>query len=157
VAINAMSNESIEKIHDWPQPSTVGEASINACHRPFLISYATRDEKLAVIEIHLCHQLIYGHPNDETLHGHPLFKSGLDFYTVYKINNSSLLALLEARNAVHPRHDKANYLAEKVHYVITFQDATLEFVATSSRHFPVKVHVFDDLAQAEAALGRHLA
>lgn len=151
------NTESIQKIYDWPQPSSVGEASINACRRPFLISYATQDEKLAVIEIPLCHQLIYGHPNDEALPGHPLFKLGLDYYTVHKINNSNLLALLEMRNAVHPQHDKASYLSEKVHYVITFQDATLEFLATSNSRSPLKVHVFDSVAHAEAALGRHLS
>lgn len=149
--------EHVEIMQDWPQPSSVGEACINACQRPFLISYVTRDDQLAVIEVGLCHQLIYGHPNDESLQGHPLFQSGLEYYSVHRINNSKLIAQLEARNASHPRHDKAEFLSGKEHYIITFQDATLEFVATNSAYCPLKVHVFDGVAQAAAAFGRSIA
>jgi hypothetical protein len=149
--------ESVEKVRDWPQPSSVGEASINACRTPFLISYVTEDERFAVIELHLCHYLVYGHPNDESLQGHPLFGMGLDFYTVHRVKDSSLITLLERRNAGHPRHDKERFLSEKVHYVITFQDATLEFVATNSQHFPMKLHVFDNVQQAEDVFGRNVA
>ena len=137
-----MVTESVEKVSAWPQPSSVGEASINACRRPFPISYVTEDGRFAVIELHLCHYLVYGQPNDESLQGHPLFGIGLDWYTVHRVIDSSLIALLERRNAGHPKHDKEKFLSEKVHYVITFQDATLEFVATSSPHCPVKLHVF---------------
>ena len=114
----------------------------------------TEDERFAVIELHLCHYLVYGHPNDESLQGHPLYGAGLDFYSVHRVEDSSLVALLERRNAGHPRHDKEKFLFEKVHYVITFQDATLEFVATSNQYFPVKLHVFDNVKQAEDAFGR---
>jgi hypothetical protein len=150
------SIQHVELMKGWPQPSSVGEASINACQRPFLISYVTHDDKLAVIEVHLCHHLIYGHPNDESLQGHPLFGSGLEYYTAHRVNNSKLIAQLEARNSSHPRHDKAEFLSGKEHYIITFQDATLEFVATSSSYFPLKVHVFDSAAQAVVALGRNV-
>ncbi|GLQ98203.1 hypothetical protein [Dyella mobilis] len=151
-----MARDSIEKIDDWPQPSTVGEASINACRSPYLISYATRDARLAVIEIHQCHYLVYGHPNDESLHGHPLFKSGLDYYSIHRIRNSSLIEMLEMRNAVHPMHSKARFLADMDHYLVTFQDATLEFVARVNEKFPLTVHIFNDAAHAEASLGRNV-
>lgn len=149
--------EQVEIMQDWPQPSSVGAACINACQRPFLISYATRDDHLAVIEVGLCHKLIYGHPNDESLQGHPLFQSGLEFYSVHRIGNSKLIAQLEARNSSHPSHDKAGFHSGKEHYVITFQDATLEFVATNSVNCRLKVHVFDGVAQAAAAFGRSIA
>jgi hypothetical protein len=146
--------ESVEVVKDWPQPSSVGEASINACRSPILISYITHDDKFAVIELSGCYYLIYGHPNDEVLHGHPLSKMGLDYYSVHRVNNSSLIAQLERRNAIHPRHDKANFRADLMHYIITFQDATLEFVAKSNHQFPMKVHIFDDAAGAKVAFGR---
>jgi len=149
--------EHVEILQNWPRPSSVGEAGINACQRPFLISYLTQDDKLAVIEVHLCHQLVYGHPNDESLHGHPLFQSGLEYYSVHRVSNSKLIAQLEARNASHPRHNREEFLSGKEHYIITFQDATLEFVATSNAYFPLKVHVFENVAQAETALGRGVA
>lgn len=148
------ANEHVEIMQTWPQPSSVGEARIHAGAHPHLISYVTQDDKLAVIEIPLCHQLIYGHPNDEALHGHPLFRSGLEHYAVHRVSGSRLIAQLEARNAVHPRHRKPEFLLDKEHYIFTFQDATLEIVVTNSASMPLKVHVFDSAAQAEAVFGR---
>ncbi|MFC3146225.1 hypothetical protein [Piscinibacterium candidicorallinum] len=149
--------ECAEKVEAWPQPSSVGEAAINSGSGPLLVAYATGDDKFAVIEIHRYHYLVYGLPNDEALQGHPLYGKGLSYYSVHRVRHSKLIDQLEVRNAVHPRHDRAQFLAGKEHYIITFQDATLELVITNKSAADLKVHVFDDATQAATAFGTRLS
>jgi hypothetical protein len=143
-----MASERAEVLSDWPRPSSTGEASIDARQRPYLISYVTDQDQIAVLEIPLCSFLVYGAPNDETLSGHPLYGNGLQFYAAHKVQNSKLLEQLESRNSAHPSHNRAAYLAGRSHYIITFQDATLEFVSIAISGPDVKVHVFQNSAQA---------
>src|SRR5205807_389197 len=90
--------------------------------------FRTADHRFAVIRFPLCTFLVFGAPNDEALGGHPLYKCGLRHYSVHEILGSSLVRELERRNSVHPRHDPESYLHGKKHYVLTFQDCTLECV-----------------------------
>jgi len=141
----------VEVLADWPQPGTVGEPRVRIGEgQPLRIVYLTSDERLAIVEFQLCLQLIYGHPNEEVLHGHPLYRRGLRLFSVNRIANSSRLAALERANSVHPFHKAETYLQDKEHYVFTFQDSTLECLVTTGQHFPPKVQVFEteDLAEA---------
>ncbi len=152
-------NESdlVEVLADWPQPCTVGEPRVQAGEGPLRISYLTSDDKVAVVEFPVCHRLIYGHPNEEVLHGHPLYRRGLRFFSVHRVLNSSRLAALERANSVHRRHDAGSYLEDKEHYVFTFQDATLECLVTTGQHFPPKIQVFETAALANEAFGCEVA
>lgn len=40
-------------------------------------------------------------PNDESLHGHPLFERGLAFYGAFRVENSSWIRALVRINSVH--------------------------------------------------------
>jgi hypothetical protein len=120
----------VELLSDWPQPGTGNDGPVIRYGRgPLMLAYDTSDKRVAVATIPLCLKLICGQPNDEVLRGHPLFDNGLKFYSVHRVNDSSLLATMERINSVHDRHDSATYLQNKEHWVFTFQDETVEFVA----------------------------
>jgi len=70
----------------------------------------------------------FGPPNDETLHGHPLWSHGLRQYGIFEITSSSWIRSLERMNHVHPRHNPERY-KELRHYVFTFHDSTFECIA----------------------------
>ncbi|MBI3545132.1 MAG: hypothetical protein HY081_00850 [Gammaproteobacteria bacterium] len=106
--------------------------------------YYTDKEKYAVVEFPMCLQFTFGHPNDEVLPGHPLFKNGLNYYTVHRIENSSKLAALEKCNAVHPRHNSKQFLKDMHHYIFTFQDSTLECLVQEGASWKSIVTVYDE-------------
>ena len=117
-----------------------------------MLAYDTPDDKVAVVTVPGCLQLICGHPNDEVLHGHPLYGRGLTFYSVHQVRNSSRLVALEKANSVHHRHDAASYLKGKQHWVFTFQDGTVEFLALSSENGAMSFVVCNTWAEANALL-----
>ncbi len=73
---------------------------------------------------------LFGPPNDEALHGHPLWGRGLEFYAFHRVEDSGWIADLMKGNHVHPSHqdDVWNSLQ---HFVITFHDDTFEVIAES--------------------------
>lgn len=123
--------DTVEWLSDWPQPWTGNAGPIirYVSQGRLRLAYETPEERIAVVTVPLCLQFSCGHPNDEALQGHPLFKKGLKFYSVHRIGNSSRLAAMERANAVHPRHDPASYLKNMGHWVFTFQDCTVEVLA----------------------------
>ncbi|NQT91487.1 MAG: hypothetical protein HQ559_01905 [Lentisphaerae bacterium] len=83
----------------------------------------------------------FGLPNDEALNGHPLYKNGLTSYAVHRVENSSWIQELEERNSVHDQHDRERFLRDRVHYVFTFHDSTLECVVTMGERPATEIHV----------------
>lgn len=55
----------------------------------------TDDGQIAYLEFLNCRAHYFGAPNDETLHGHPLYKRGLKHYAIAEVRNSSWLRSLE--------------------------------------------------------------
>ncbi len=106
-----------------------------------MLRYEAENDTIAVIAFPLVSIFQFGAPNDEALGGHPLAKLGLKFYSVHKIENSPWVQELEKRNSVHPRHDRARFMKDKVHYVFTFQDSTLEIVAMEGEHWKPQIQV----------------
>lgn len=147
-----MTHDVVEVLADWPQPASSGEPIIIAGRGPLRICYATADERVAAVVFDVCHQVIYGHPNDEALTGHPLYANGLKFYSVHKVRHSTRLASLEHANSAHPRHNAAEYLRDKEHFIFTFQDGTLECLVTTGTRFAAKVLTFDTIDGAMAAM-----
>ena len=68
---------------------------------------------IAIVELLGCTEATLGEPNDEGLHEHPLYGRGLEYYAAHEVRNS-------------PRVSDAGNLR---HFVFTFHDETLEFVA----------------------------
>lgn len=59
---------------------------------------------------------------------------------------------MERANAVHPQHDALTYLQGKEHFVLTFQDGTLECLATTAGRGAPRVFVVPGWKQADALL-----
>ena len=101
-----------------------------------LTSPDSADESAALVEFLLPRAHLFGSPNDEALHGHPLHERGLLPYGAYEVRHSSWVRSLERMNRVHSAHDPARF-ARLRHYVFTFHDSTFECVAEGlavSRH-----------------------
>jgi hypothetical protein len=70
----------------------------------------------------------FGPPNDEALHGHPLWAFGLRHYGTFEVLNSRWIDELRNMNRVHPRHVDALFDGLR-HYIWTFKDGTFECLA----------------------------
>jgi hypothetical protein len=73
---------------------------------------------------------MFGPPNDEAFHGHPLAAGGLGPYSAAEIHDSSWIRSLERMNSVHPYHRPERY-EQLRHFVLAFHDSTFECVARS--------------------------
>ena len=91
-------------------------------------------EKLALVEFERCICTKMGTPNDEVLHGHPLYGKGLEAYEAMSVENSTWLKDLEKINAVHDCYN-AEFWRGLRHYILPFHDSTFECVA---RRFKVE-------------------
>jgi hypothetical protein len=130
-----------------PEMSSVPEPVTWASDYELLVSYVTSDsEKVAVLRFKSrCHK--FGSPNDEALGGHPLSRYGLKFYEFHVVENSPWLAEMCCQNRVHPRHSDWMF-ADLRHWIISFQDSTLEVVGREA----AVVGVFDSTSPEEALL-----
>jgi hypothetical protein len=95
------------------------------------VSGAADRESVSVAELIMCTLFKFGFPNDEVLHGHPLFDAGLGYYQFHEVENSSWLRELRAIEAVHDRAPVVPFEMER-HFVLTFQDSTLEAIRRTS-------------------------
>ena len=84
--------------------------------------------QIAYVEFLHCRAHLFGSPNDETLHGHPLYERGLKPYSIAEVKNSSWIRALERINSVHPRHDPKRFQLLR-HFVLAFHDSMFECVA----------------------------
>lgn len=94
------------------------------------------EEFIAVVEFERYSSFMFGMPNDEAIHGHPLYERGLQSYGVFVIENSSWIRRLEKMNSVHPYHNPKSY-AQLKHFIFAFHDSTFECVAES---FEISIH-----------------
>ena len=88
------------------------------------------DEEVVVVRFAAVRSLMFGAPNDEALHGHPLSDRGLEAYAAHRVENSSLVRRLERMNRVHPLHNAQGF-AGLAHFIVTFHDSTFECVSGS--------------------------
>lgn len=84
-------------------------------------------EEVAVVMFTGVRAMMFGAPNDEALHGHPLADRGLEAYAAHRVLHSSWIRALERMNSVHPMHSAAEF-AQLKHVVMTFHDSTFECI-----------------------------
>lgn len=101
-----------------------------------VIDFETEDEPIAIVQFNCYQSFMFGAPNDEAFHGHPLESRGLRPYGVFEIENSSWLRKLERMNSVHEYH-KPEHFEKYKHFVFAFHDSTFECVAES---FEISIH-----------------
>jgi hypothetical protein len=85
-------------------------------------------ESLALAEFKGVVAVKMGPPNDEVLHGHPLYGRGLGWYHPYVVENSRWLAELVEINRVHERFDPEAWAGRR-HFLLVFHDETVEAIA----------------------------
>ncbi|MCV3209008.1 hypothetical protein OHD62_24970 [Mesorhizobium sp. YC-39] len=106
-----------------PEPSFDGT-------NPRSVSPATDNTSIAILTADPYLALQFGPPNDEAINGHRLYGLGLKPYSAFEVFNSSWIASLERANRVHPSHTPELFSGYR-HFILTFQDSTLEFIAKS--------------------------
>lgn len=70
----------------------------------------------------------FGIPGDETIHGHPYSKLGMESYSFYELKNSDLIKSLQDIDQVHPQYNPKKWKMYK-HYILTFHDNMFECIA----------------------------
>jgi hypothetical protein len=86
------------------------------------------DHGIGIVEFKRVTSVKIGSPNDEVLHGHPLWGSGLELYSAHEIKNSPWITELMEVNRVHARFDESQWAGTR-HFILTFHDETLECAA----------------------------
>jgi hypothetical protein len=102
-------------------------------------------EKVAVVRFELARAHKFGYQNSEALAGHPLYKFGLQFYAFQIVEHSPWIAELCRQNSVHPRNSAALWDG-LTHWIVTFEDDTLEVIGRSA----TVAGVFDSISPTEA-------
>jgi hypothetical protein len=120
------------------------DAPVLASHEPPVLDITGRDllvsyliarvalsvedqEECAVVKFGGVYVFTYGYPNDEALPGHPLFRHGLKHYSFNVVENSPRIEEMRKQNAVcFP--NSGRLFDHRKHFVVTFQDETLEVV-----------------------------
>ena len=87
----------IHVVQDWPQPDTVGLATVVMIGSKLVVGFGTGEEQYALVSFPSASDLKSGGANDEVLHGHPLYGFGLKHYSIHRIENSPWLRELEFR------------------------------------------------------------
>lgn len=96
-------------------------------------------ETIALVRFRHVHSIMFGPPNDEAFHGHPLYSRGLGPYSAFEVRNSSWLRILERMNSVHSCHDPEAFMANLRHLVLAFHDSTFECIANRCESVVVSV------------------
>lgn len=96
-----------------------------------------------------------GDPNEDTLHGHTLWKSGLRHYGAFNVEHSPVIKELERMNSV-ARFYSAERFRKLRHFVITMHDSTFECVAQSFHFTTTDAEIASDrLKQMEKMMEPH--
>jgi hypothetical protein len=93
---------------------------------------ADGDPKTGVITWRGCLAVKFGIPNDETQHGHPLWRERTEpppYYGAVEVIGSPWIAELEAIEQVHVS-SRPGLSGSHRHFVLLFHDSTFECVAT---------------------------
>jgi hypothetical protein len=86
------------------------------------------DHGIGVVEFKRVTSVKAGFPNDEVLRGHPLWGSGLEFYSAHEVKNSPWITGLMEVDRAHERFDESQWSGRR-HFMLTFHDETIECVA----------------------------
>ena len=86
------------------------------------------DKRNAIFRIEY-RALKFGHPNDEALSGHRYYRNGLTAYNAYEVIGSEWIEELRQINQVS-FPDSSFLFTSSRHFIFTFHDSTLEFVAS---------------------------
>lgn len=107
---------------------TQSEASIYETGPARLTDPNETADEVALVTFHQCYAKMFGPPNEEAFHGHPLSQRGLEPFGSYEIKCSSWIRELSEMNSVHPHH-RPEFFEKLRHFILSFHDSTLECAA----------------------------
>ncbi len=119
---------------------------------PRSVSPVTGNQSVAILTADPYLAFQFGPPNDEALSGHRLYAMGLRHYASFEVLNSSWIASLEKANRVHSSHTPELF-SDYRHFILTFHDSTLEFIAES---FSISLHEGAVLPVLMETVGHHV-
>ena len=139
--------DTVVELEDVPQSSVGAPCPMILCgehsvHLAYFREFPNEDEMESVrngreyekedacllLKFSFCYAHIFGPPNEEAIHGHPLARRGLSPFGVFEVKNSSWIRGLEVMNRVHANH-KPERFQKLRHFIFTFHDSTFECVA----------------------------
>lgn len=109
--------------------------------------------RVAVCAVDRCLVSTFGYPNEEALMGHRYHGRGLHWYGAHEVLDSEWISAIIAANRVHRGHRDEMFSVYR-HFIFTFHDSTLEFIATEKPVFAVAVGSVFDLVAARYRSGR---
>ena len=127
----ALNGAQVVEVTGVPLLDTVDGPRLEYSGRGTLLFYTVAEADgggTAVVQFESALAVHIGSPNDEALHGHPLWTTGLQHYAFQEVMGSDWAAELERRNRCHPMHDASRYRSLR-HFILTFHDVTFECVA----------------------------
>lgn len=86
------------------------------------------DTEIFTLEFKQFLKYTFGMPNNETIHGHPYSKLGMNSYSFYELKNSDLIKTLQNIEKVHPQYNPKKWEMYR-HYILTFHDNMFECIA----------------------------
>jgi hypothetical protein len=86
------------------------------------------DHGIGVVEFKRTTSVKIGSPGGEVLRGHPLWGSGLEFYSAHEVKNSPWIAELMGADRAREHFDEGQWTGRR-HFMLTFHDGTLECIA----------------------------
>lgn len=131
--MTSRSEETVVEHPAFPAPDIVAFFRVYADEHGLLLRYNTEDDQVAILFFPSFETFKFGAPNDEAIHGHPLYEKGLELYSAQKVLNSSWIDELERQNSVHDKHERGWFLDGLAHYIFTGQDSTFECVVREKR------------------------
>mgnify|MGYP000318391552 CR=1 FL=1 len=86
------------------------------------------DDGIVTVKFNRFEQFKFGSPNDEAISGHPLFKLGLEPYSIQRVVDSEWIKELIKINSVHPYHQEDSF-DKYEHFIFFFHDRCFEIVS----------------------------
>lgn len=94
------------------------------------LSAESQGELIAIIRFSRVRSVMFGSPNDEVLHGHPLYGRGLEFYGAHEVLESSWIRAMERIASAHHAYTPGRATTSR-HFILAFHDSTFECIAKS--------------------------
>ena len=108
----------------WVERPTDAEISVASSHA----SGVNGPDVYSVFRFSPVCSHMFGYPNEEAFHGHPLACRGYRAFAVWEVQKSSWIAQMEQMNRVHPAHTRESFDIWR-HFIFGFHDSTFEIVA----------------------------
>lgn len=133
-----------------PMPKLLvgGQHAVVLCYESLATGF---DEYVMEVRFDGCVSARMGDPNEEVLHGHPLWEHGLRHYEAHVVHNSQLLREYRRINSVHDYHRDEVWDALN-HYFLVFHDEVVEVLARSMSARRLDGDMATELAKAAAEL-----